>query len=66
MSTDYFGSHRSEGSGGSKMHEFDPVLEICLPFLIISSMCDMLPGLINTITGSEEEQPAEDARQPTE
>jgi len=66
MSADHFGSHRSEGSGGSTMHEFGPVLEIQLPFLIISSMCDMLLDLINTIAEFEEGQPAEDERQPTE
>ena len=45
------------------MHEFGHVLETYLPFVIISSMWNMLPDLINTITDSEKGQLAENLNQ---
>ena len=66
MSTDHFGLHGPEENGRAKMREFGHVLEIYLPFVIISSIGVMLPDLLNIITDFEERQMAEDGPQPTE
>ena len=48
------------------MHEFGCMLKTYLPFVVIISMWNMLPDLVNTITDLEKRQLAEDEPQPTE